>query len=130
MFSAIAYLVIGVIIFFYMFIDELKSFRTPTEARPPNYFEYHIDTIIIVLNVMTGILRITGSVMIIFFITILKIEKKRNESEKNEGLIKIQEEPFRDSILVLNETNSKFESTMLASKNEVNKHSDRESPLV
>ncbi len=79
---------------------------------------------------MTGILRITGSVMIIFFITILKIEKKRNESEKNEGLIKIQEEPLRDSILVLNETNLKFESTMMTSKNEVKKQSDRESPLV
>jgi len=118
-----------------MFIDELKSFSTPTEARPPNYFEYHIDTIIIVLNVMTGILRITGSVMIIFFITILKIEKKRNESEKNESLMKIQEEPMRDSIYVLNETNLKIETPIMTSRkdvtvNENTKNSDRESPLV
>lgn len=106
MISSIAYLVIGVIIFFYMLIDELKSYRTPTEARPPSYFEDHIDSIIIILNVLTGFLRIIGSIMIMFFNTILKIEKKRNESEKNESLMKIGDEYNKENILILNDTNS------------------------
>jgi hypothetical protein len=106
MISSIAYLVIGVVIFFYMLIDQLKSYSTPTEARPPSYFDDHIDTIIIISNILTGFLRITGSIMIMFFITILKIEKKRNESEKNESLMKISEEFNKDNTLILNDSST------------------------
>ena len=77
--SAIAYLVIGVILFCYMLIDQLKAFHSSVESRPINYFKYNIDTIIIVLNILTGMFRIAGSVIIMFFITILKIEKKRSK---------------------------------------------------
>ena len=77
--SSIAYLVIGVILFCYLLIDQLKAFHTAVDSRPINYFKYNIDTCVIFLNIMTGILRITGSVMIMFFITILKIEKKRSK---------------------------------------------------
>jgi hypothetical protein len=79
--SAIAYLVIGVIIFCYMLIDELAALHVSTESRPIAFFKYNIDTVIIILNILSGILRILGSVIIMFFITILKIEKKR--SKKN-----------------------------------------------
>lgn len=76
--SAIAYLVIGVILFCYLLIDQLKAFHSSGESRPKNYFIYKIDSVLILLNIMTGIFRITGSIMIMFFITILKIEKKRS----------------------------------------------------
>ena len=103
--SSIAYLVIGVIIFFYMFIDELKAFTTPTESRPIKYFDYNIDTIILILNLLTGIFRITGSVMIMCFIRILTIEKKRNDSEKNESLIKINDCLNKDSSITFDDEN-------------------------
>ena len=105
MFSSIAYLVIGIIIFFYMLIDELKAFTMPTESRPPKYFDYNIDSIILVLNVLTGVFRITGSLMIMYFIKILNIEKKRYESEKNESLIKTGDCTNRDNIIIIYEEN-------------------------
>jgi hypothetical protein len=78
---SIAYLVIGVILFCYLLIDQLRAFHTAVEARPILYYEYKIDSVIIILNVITGIVRITGSITILFFITILKIEIKRSKKK-------------------------------------------------
>ena len=80
--SAIAYLVIGVIIFCYMLIDELAALHISTDSRPIDYFKYKIGSVIIILNVLSGILRISGSIIIMLFITILKIEKKRSKNLK------------------------------------------------
>jgi hypothetical protein len=67
---SIAYLVIGVIIFCYMLIEELQNAHTAIDARPESYFIYCIEDIIIILNILCGICRITGSIMIIILITI------------------------------------------------------------
>jgi len=83
MISAIAYLVIGVILFCYLLIDQLKGYHSSTDPRPISYYKNNIDTVIIVCNILSGMFRITGSVTIIFYITILQIEKKRSKFFNN-----------------------------------------------
>jgi hypothetical protein len=70
-----------------MLIEELQNVHTAIDPRPITYFEYKIEEIIIILNIACGISRITGSVMIIFLITIMKIIRKRTEIEAEGALI-------------------------------------------
>ncbi len=84
------YLAIGVVLFCYLLIDELKALSNPQEARPKNYFIYNISTIIILLNIFTAFFRIIGGIMIFVYTTILKIVKKREEYEREERLIAIE----------------------------------------
>ncbi len=106
---AIAYLVVGVIIFCYMLIEELQNVHTAIDPRPTSYFDYNIGDIIIILNVVCGISRITGSIMIIFLITIIKIIRKRSDVEGN--LISSE---VNNDLLILNATeeNDKHRNTM------------------
>lgn len=86
----LSYLAIGAVLFCYLLIDELKALSNPQEARPKNYYIYNISTVIIFLNIFTAFFRILSGIMIFFYITILKIVKKREEYEREERLIAIQ----------------------------------------
>jgi hypothetical protein len=79
-----------VVVFCYLLIEELQDFDdngSSIPSRPINYYKYHINSVIIVLNVLAGIARITGSIIIMFYLTILKIIRKRKELEVQESLI-------------------------------------------
>lgn len=75
--GSIAYLVIGLVLFCYMLIDELQN--NALEARPKLFFEYHISDILILLNALTGVFRIVGGILLLKYIGILKIERKRSK---------------------------------------------------
>ena len=75
--SSIAYLVIGVVLFCYLLIDQVKDFHSSENSRPIDFFEDNINIWIIVLNAMTGLFRILGGVMLMIFIHTLKKEKRR-----------------------------------------------------
>ncbi len=92
-----------------MLIEELQNVHTAIDPRPPTYWDYFINKIIIVLNVLCGISRITGSIMIIFLITLIKTIRKRNEEEAEGALI-----TDNSNILIVNspEENNKNRNTM------------------
>lgn len=77
-------------LFCYLLIDELKALSNPQEARPKNYYIYNISTIIILLNIFTAFFRIIGGIMIFVYITILKIFKKREEYEREERIMSLE----------------------------------------
>jgi hypothetical protein len=106
---AIAYLVIGVILFCYMLIEELQNVHTAIDPRPITYFDYYIKEIIIILNILCGISRITGSVMIILLITLIKTIRKRKDEEAEGALI-----TENTNILIVNssEENNRNRNTM------------------
>ncbi len=79
--SSIAYLVIGVVLFCYLLIDQVKDFHGSVNSRPISFFEDNINVWIIVLNILTGLFRIVGGIMIIIFIHTLQKEKRRCKSK-------------------------------------------------
>jgi len=86
-----------------LLIDELKALSNPQEARPKNYYIYSISTIIIILNIFTAFFRIIGGIMIFVYVTILKVVKKREEYEREERIMAVENNRnFSNQTLILN----------------------------
>lgn len=105
LFVILVYLVIGIVVFCYLLIEELRSLNKLNEPRPDEYYSNHIGTMIIILNISTGVFKIASSVVMICYLSILKIEKRRmtsesnhvnfinqNDNEKRESMLKLEEE--------------------------------------
>jgi hypothetical protein len=116
-----------------MLIDQLKAYHTSTDSRPINYFEYNIEIVIIILNILSGILRISGSVIIMMFITTLKIEKKRSkffyffnfflaQAEKEESFIKMNDS-FKENLILNVNDNTGNTTLKIETRNENRRNS-------
>lgn len=78
--GAIVYLLVGVISFCYIVMEQLKSFPLSIEARPIAYYTNDIGSLLAILNVLTGITRTSAGVMILFYIVTLKFENKTSKA--------------------------------------------------
>ena len=96
--SSIFYLVFGIIVFLYLFIQRYST--TPSHAKPVEYFEKNIDLINKILYYLSGIFIFFGSILIFIYvrnlsnlITLKKNKQKmleenlnNNNTNTNEGL--------------------------------------------
>ena len=91
--SALYYLVYGIIIFLYIFIQRYSS--TPSHSKPIVYFEYKIDLINAILYYLSGVLLFIGSLFIFLFVknlSNLNTLKKNKQKRLEERLINNNEE--------------------------------------
>ena len=91
--SALYYLVYGIIIFLYIFIQRYSS--TPSHSKPIDYFEYKIDLINAILYYLSGVLLFIGSLFIFLFVknlSNLNTLKKNKQKRLEERLINNNEE--------------------------------------
>ncbi len=77
----------SILLFCYLLIHELKSLSNPAELRPTDYYKYHIYTILIILNVISIVFRITAGFGIFLYLNVVKLLTKRKQLEKQERLI-------------------------------------------
>ncbi len=96
--SSLFYLVFGIIVFLYIFIQRYST--TPSHAKPIEYFEKNIDLINKILYYLSGIFVFFGSILIFIYvrnlsnlITLKKNKQKmleenlnNNNTNTNEGL--------------------------------------------
>ena len=98
--SSLFYLVFGIIVFLYIFIQRYST--TPSHAKPIEYFEKNIDLINKILYYLSGIFLFCGSILIFIYVRnlsnliTLKQNKQKmleenlnnNNINSNEGLFK------------------------------------------
>ena len=79
--SSIFYLVFGIIVFLYLFIQRYSN--TPSHAKPVEYFEKNIDLINKILYYLSGIFIFFGSILIFIYVRNLSnlITLKQNKQK-------------------------------------------------
>lgn len=79
--SSIFYLVFGIIVFLYLFIQRYST--TPSHAKPVEYFEKNIDLINKILYYLSGIFIFFGSILIFIYVRNLSnlITLKQNKQK-------------------------------------------------
>jgi hypothetical protein len=78
---------LSILLFCYLLITEFKSLSNPAECRPTDYYKYNISTIIIILNLLSIVFRITAGFGIFAYLNVIKVLRKRKENENQVRLI-------------------------------------------
>ena len=82
MINSIIYFILGLLLFIYLLIEELRYYPTDdmTVIVPPKkrgYYDKGIYNVVLILNVCSGVIRITGSVFLFLFrLRLIKLQQR------------------------------------------------------